>query len=565
MSHAAHTTATFLRHMLQLLDLGEDILTSRLLPQLHSTDVFRLLLTSHAFRDLLTNNESYHQLYLKLFGLKPVPLDLRNYPWEQLFQLRASKRAKFCTWGSVANFRLGHSSKEFFELLAHNGLNVPRAVDGLNGELLTDISSSGYSFQVLTYGGELYWTGTLFSASLRAPPGPRVADYSPPVSRSQSSGGPRHRYAYNGIFTLPGMFSRYENATAATPTPQAHRPTNPNLRLPPEQQLTSLNSSTDVETAATQPKALPKYLNRCSLPAGSGKLVAVSSGREHVIALSDRGCVYSWDAGNAGDMGVQIEFAGIPSANVSHISAGWNLSACLVGGAGLCVWYSRDSLTQERYEEGRFKVNAHYVKIPRTSGCKIIDFMAGSDYVLFVKGDGKLYRFDIDALACFDGRNNADLVSPPYEVALFNRWLATHNLEIVGDAGAKYSKITGCYNNFAIFTDDGNVLLGNKDSAVRGDDDDGEVGPEIIPELQNRNIKHVVMGDYHYLALTGDGQLLAWGRESKGCGCLGLGDIGVDQVVHTPTPVKPPTGSTQGKWLAVSAAGWHSCGIYIDL
>ncbi|CDO70141.1 hypothetical protein BN946_scf184783.g25 [Trametes cinnabarina] len=46
--------------------------------------------------------------------------------------------------------------------------------------------------------------------------------------------------------------------------------------------------------------------------------------------------------------------------------------------------------------------------------------------------------------------------------------------------------------------------------------------PTIIPELQNRSVISVVLGDYHYGALTGTGKLLTWGAFSKGA--LGLGD-----------------------------------------
>jgi hypothetical protein len=48
-----------------------------------------------------------------------------------------------------------------------------------------------------------------------------------------------------------------------------------------------------------------------------------------------------------------------------------------------------------------------------------------------------------------------------------------------------------------------------------------ESQPEVIPELQNRSVISIVLGDYHYGALTADGQLLTWGQYSHGA--LGLG------------------------------------------
>ena len=60
-----------------------------------------------------------------------------------------------------------------------------------------------------------------------------------------------------------------------------------------------------------------------------------------------------------------------------------------------------------------------------------------------------------------------------------------------------------------------------------------EVLPTVIPELQNRSVISVVLGDYHFGALTSSGKFLTWGQYCKGA--LGLGD-----------PGKLPTGSPGG-------------------
>ena len=60
-----------------------------------------------------------------------------------------------------------------------------------------------------------------------------------------------------------------------------------------------------------------------------------------------------------------------------------------------------------------------------------------------------------------------------------------------------------------------------------------ETLPTIIPELQNRSVISVVIGDFHFGALTSTGKLLTWGDYSDGA--LGLGD-----------PKKLPVGSPGG-------------------
>jgi hypothetical protein len=52
--------------------------------------------------------------------------------------------------------------------------------------------------------------------------------------------------------------------------------------------------------------------------------------------------------------------------------------------------------------------------------------------------------------------------------------------------------------------------------------------PNIIPELQNRSVIDAVIGEFHYGALTADGQLLTWGNypsESLGLGTFSSGEF----------------------------------------
>ena len=56
------------------------------------------------------------------------------------------------------------------------------------------------------------------------------------------------------------------------------------------------------------------------------------------------------------------------------------------------------------------------------------------------------------------------------------------------------------------------------------DRDPPSIRPYIIPELQNRSVISVVVGQDHYGALTSSGKLLTWGKYSRGA--LGLEDPG---------------------------------------
>jgi SCF-associated factor 1 len=124
--------------------------------------------------------------------------------------------------------------------------------------------------------------------------------------------------------------------------------------------------------------------------------------------------------------------------------------------------------------------------------------------------------------------------------------------------------------------------------------------PTVLPGLQNRNIISVVLGDYHFGALTEDGTLLTWGKYSAGA--IGLGDpfknpVGspggfhpVDDQAFSPYTVLPwgvpqrgvrapprdveePTevrfdyqDHKRDKFVfSVAASGWHTAALVIDL
>jgi SCF-associated factor 1 len=87
--------------------------------------------------------------------------------------------------------------------------------------------------------------------------------------------------------------------------------------------------------------------------------------------------------------------------------------------------------------------------------------------------------------------------------------------------------------------------------------------PEIFPTLQGREFDSIVLGDYHYGALTMDGKLLTWGNAD----CSGLG-YSSTSVIHQPREVKfdyEQSGPKRWFVLGVAAAGWHMGALVADL
>ncbi|KIK61714.1 hypothetical protein GYMLUDRAFT_42746 [Collybiopsis luxurians FD-317 M1] len=128
------------------------------------------------------------------------------------------------------------------------------------------------------------------------------------------------------------------------------------------------------------------------------------------------------------------------------------------------------------------------------------------------------------------------------------------------------------------------VLMGSDETTV-------DSQPKIIPELQNKSVISVVLGDYHFAAVTATGLLFTWGQYSDGA--LGLGDPGnlspgmpggfADEEhrrhalasnrgtppnVNTPTEVRFDHNRKKPKsrfCVSAAASGWHTGALVIDL
>jgi len=143
-------------------------------------------------------------------------------------------------------------------------------------------------------------------------------------------------------------------------------------------------------------------------------------------------------------------------------------------------------------------------------------------------------------------------------------------------------QVTGNFKTFIAYSTglSSLVLMGKHDATA-------ESVPNIKPELQNRNVISIAVGDWHSVALTADGQVYTWGEFSSGA--LGLGDPanlepgapggyapatnngrrrGRPAKVETPTKVRFDYG-TQGPRdrfaFAIAAGGWHTGALAMDL
>jgi len=329
----------------------------------------------------------------------------------------------------------------------------------------------------------------------------------------------------------------------------------------------------------------------------SANIVEASSGRSHVLGLSEEGRIWSWTREN--QPGKFIKFIDVDTrtygstyyetqrarGTVEKVAAGWNHSAALVNGVGIVVWFPSQGTPDDEegiLVDGELVPGTCYIEgTPRPPTIsdedweyakevgEVTGIMAGDSYLVFLTKPGKVYA----------------VCAKPSMVA-GTRPVQLYHFSAPADE-KPMTYISGSFSKFAVFNSDGLVYIGTKGQVQEALDapverqgpqvEEVQNKPTVIPSLQKRGIVAIAFGDYHSLALTAQGKVLSWGTESQMCGCLGHGLVeiarrgGIKLTAHgqldEPTEVSfDPFETNNPQKLEdnqyfifnISAAGWHS-------
>lgn len=567
--------------------LPPDIIQSTL-KYLTIDDIRNLSLTNKYYSKLLDYQNSdtlWHALFQKAFeysytNSEPVKADetatfksscerilCNRFPdlsWHDKYNIRAANTRLF-TWGYMQHARLGYTatSNPYLNEADMNtfgsrykyGVNKPIEVPWFteasmetdftkDEQTIAQISSGGFSFQILTMSGKIYSTGSTYSSGNRGPGTP--------------SGQPDYDPLQNIVRGLETSFPSLTNY-GATPLNFASRVTSTGrpLELPHQDVYATIQ---ELEDKATEyipgNQNIRRMFTRDSFeiyltPEGSNgptdnpdillnhnHFVAVSSGRCHFIALDTENELYSWDTPET-QMGIPLEFDNLPSRATNpilKIACGWNFSCVYIYGIGLVTWNEREPV-----KPGARFSHAKYTTIKETyhiSGeLKVLDFACYLDNtVIYITQNGGLWLYSNGS---------------------------TKQLELPIMVG-KPLKVDICYKTLVLFNYEScftlNLNLPELDLSKLERIDIG--GP-------NENVVSLSGGDYHLMALTDRGNIYSWGHESQISGCLGLGSpqqiIDEQRIgrwngnrnidVKKATRIDLPEGMT---CLAISAGGWQS-------
>lgn len=259
-----------------------------------------------------------------------------------------------------------------------------------------------------------------------------------------------------------------------------------------------------------------------------------SSGRHHVLALTDDGMLWSW--WNKNEPSRFVEFTNVrtilnsrsPSTpgTVLKVVAGWEMNAALISGTGIVYWprTAADSvnakgllLVTPQIISGTGFQKLNSTREQRESEDarlgEVQNFVVLENYIVFITDLNKVF-------AVRDGEEEA------IELPTFSA------------PGRVIQDIQGAFRKFAVFSSDGDVLMGNTElirltselatskSSSPSDSNSGELPqPAMPPALQQNGVINISFGDYHFCALHANGKISSHGREPRGCGALGLGSL----------------------------------------
>lgn len=280
---------------------------------------------------------------------------------------------------------------------------------------------------------------------------------------------------------------------------------------------------------------------------GLGDVVALSAGYQHTLALKRDGSVWGWGGNRFGELGLDNSarnpFIKVPTpipglAGIDGVNAGFDLSFATSG--GLVIGWGKNNYQQLASGTAQPDSQTTPVVVPGLENVSAVT--CGSAFNLALKDDGSLWAW---------GRNNwgqlgdGTLVdrSSPVRVAGLPPMSAVSAspagtnatghvlaLDRVGNVWVWGTNYYGQLGNGTLSFSNGNVFY----SSV----------PLQVNSLAG--ITAVSAGVYHSLALTGTGQVLAWGDNS-------FGELGDGTTTQRDTPIPVPGLSSV---IAISA-GWN--------
>ncbi|EFE36820.1 uncharacterized protein ARB_04346 [Trichophyton benhamiae CBS 112371] len=248
-----------------------------------------------------------------------------------------------------------------------------------------------------------------------------------------------------------------------------------------------------------------------------------SSGRRHILGLSDEGIIWSWSHRDHSAKLVEFSCARTvlnsrdphTPGTVTKVVSGWDTNSAFVAGTGIVYWKINDPPLNNDESvllivpgkivpgTGFQRTNSERGRAEDEAGLgEVISYIVLERCIVFITDLNKVFATE------GDGQRTVELA----------KFAAPERI---------LKDIQGAFRNFAVFTETGEVMIGNAEHIQTAfdfaDDPDRVLSPKFPAGLQHSEVISVSFGDYHYTALHANGKVSSYGREPGGCGSLGLG------------------------------------------
>jgi len=253
------------------------------------------------------------------------------------------------------------------------------------------------------------------------------------------------------------------------------------------------------------------------------RVVAVSAGDYHSLALTADGAVWSWGEGYFGKLGhgdqqhqllpkkIEALAASASDQRVIAVSVGNLHSLAITADGAVWSWGYGDS---GRLGHGDYQSQLLPKKIEAFAGQRVVAVSAAASHSLAVTADGAVWSWGAEGRGRLGhGDEQSQLLPKKIEAFAGQRVVAVsaggdHSFAITAD-GAVWSWGVGTFGRLG-HGDEQNQLL-----------------PKKIEAFAGQRVLAVSAGTYHSLARTADGAVFTWGEGKDGC--LGHGEDLSDQ------------------------------------
>ncbi|KAI8341025.1 regulator of chromosome condensation 1/beta-lactamase-inhibitor protein II [Chlamydoabsidia padenii] len=284
-------------------------------------------------------------------------------------------------------------------------------------------------------------------------------------------------------------------------------------------------------------------------------IVSISAGRSHAIALDQDGQVWHWS--NIW----RPQRVCLPSGfQVVQVSANWGNSSILTETGDVVIVplpqmvpptepdslpdlvldnsntpiFNLDTLRRDDNLQRDSSMGKSLAR-PVLEGDYIVQIAGMEHHTLALSRFGRIYQIDVS--------NATLLMATTSYVIDYIHFGASLDQQEDNQRSRLHRFISASFHSFAVYTLDGQVFLGKHDGSY-------DQQPKV---LSNQGFCKVSFGDYHFGALTNDGDLLTWGAFSAGA--LGHGDTNEDDILETPQKVA----AFENMYVfAIGFGGWHS-------